>query len=198
MIEFIKVILLGIVEGVTEFLPISSTGHLIVAAALLRPGFSASGESSFVLFIQIGAVIAVGLYYLRDLLAQARALPSDRDVQRFWLSIVLAVVPAALIGFLARDVIKDLLFTPVVVAIMLILGGIVFIVFERSPLASRPAQTDMMGVSPRQALIIGIFQTAALIPGVSRAAASILGGMVTGFSREAATRFSFFLALPTL
>lgn len=198
MIDVIKVVLLGIVEGLTEFLPVSSTGHLIVAVALLRPGFNASADSTFVLFIQFGAVVAVGLYYLRDLLGQARAIPTDAGVRRFWLNIIMAVIPAAVVGFLLRDFIKDVLFTPVVVAIMLIAGGVLFILFERTALAARAAEDDMMQITSRQAILIGVAQTAALIPGVSRAAASILGGMMVGMSRTAATRFSFFLAIPTL
>lgn len=197
MIEFIKVILLGIIEGVTEFLPISSTGHLIVATALLQPAFTNSVDSTFIVFIQLGAVFAVVLYYSRDLLAQAIALPTNEAVRLFWFHVLMAVVPALVVGLLARDFVKQVLFSPVVVAVTLIFGGIVFIVVERRPPASAP-QDDMMQISLRQAIAIGVAQTVAFIPGVSRSAASILGGMAVGLSRSAATRFSFYLAIPTL
>lgn len=198
MIELIKIVVLGVVEGITEFLPISSTGHLIVATALLQPAFSAGVAGTFELFIQFGAVVAVVIYFLRDLLSQARALPTDARVRSFWLNIVIAVIPAGVIGFLLRHAIKEYLFTPVVVAVMLIIGGILFIVAERMNIEARGTTDDLMKVSPRQAIWIGVAQVVALIPGVSRSAASIFGGMGVGLTRQTATRFSFYLAIPTL
>lgn len=195
METFIKVILLGIVEGVTEFLPISSTGHLIVASALLR--FDNALGGTFEIFIQLGAVLAVVAYYWRDLLRQVRTVPNDRGVQRLWLAILVAAVPAAILGILLRDFIKEVLFNPTVVAISLIVGGIVFIVVERRP--ARPVQTDELGgITLRQALLVGLSQTTALIPGVSRSGASIIGGMFAGLSRSTATAFSFYLSIPVL
>lgn len=197
MIEYIKVIILGIVEGLTEFLPISSTGHLIVATAILD--FQNNLNGTFEIFIQLGAVIAVILYYRRDLLHQVRLTPTNRNLQVFWLGILVAVIPAGILGFLLRDWIKEVLFSPAVVAISLILGGIVFLLTElRPPAAEEITTEDIVQVSIRQAFIIGLAQTVALIPGVSRSGASIIGGMQAGLTRKAATQFSFYLAIPTL
>lgn len=197
MIEWLKVIVLGIVEGITEFLPISSTGHLIVAASLLN--FQDSMNGTFEIFIQLGAVFAVIFYYRRDLFDQLRAVPTDRHIQTFWLGIAIAVVPAGIAGFLLRDWIKAVLFSPTVVALSLILGGVVFLLVEWRP---RPAEEitteEVTNVTLRQAIIVGLAQTLALIPGVSRSGASIIGGMQAGLNRETATRFSFYLAIPTL
>lgn len=199
VIELLKVIVLGIIEGVTEFLPISSTGHLIVATAILQPNFSEALEGTFEIFIQLGAVIAVIAFYRADLLRQARSVTRDRSVQRFWLAIIVACIPAALIGFLLRGWIKDVLFSPVVVAISLIIGGVLFLVLERRfAQGEQPSTQTLEAITLWQALIVGVAQTIALIPGVSRAAASIFGGMFTGMDRPTATRFSFYLAIPTL
>jgi len=194
--ELIKAAILGVVEGVTEFLPISSTGHLLVAADLLRFGGSAGG--TFEIFIQFGAVIALLAFYARDLLGQAAAIPRDRRVGRFWLCILLAFLPAALVGVLLRGWIKTVLFaSPGLIAASFIVGGIVLILVERLP--GRPVTTEQAeDVTPRQALLIGLAQVLALVPGVSRSGASIVGGMLAGLDRGAATRFSFYLAIPTL
>ncbi|MDL1900828.1 undecaprenyl-diphosphate phosphatase [Anaerolineae bacterium CFX9] len=200
MIDLIKTILLGIVEGITEFLPISSTGHLIVAAALLD--FTGARQETFVIFIQLGAVVAVVLFYWRDLLQQIRTVRSDHGVQQLWLGVLIAFLPAAVVGVLLRGVIKSVLFTPVTVAVSLIVGGIVLIALERRLQTGASAQAETAApipvISLRQAVVIGAAQTLALIPGVSRAASSIIGGMLSGLSRPAATRFSFYLAIPTL
>lgn len=200
MIDLIKTILLGIVEGITEFLPISSTGHLIVAAAILD--FNAVNQETFVIFIQLGAVVAVVLFYWNDLLTQVRTVRVDPRVQQLWLAVIIAFVPAAAIGVLIRGFVKSVLYTPVVVAISLIVGGIVLILLERR-LEGRgtveTAETESIPtLTMRQAVVIGVAQTLALIPGVSRSASSIVGGMFAGLSRSAATRFSFYLAIPTL
>lgn len=195
--DLLKAIVLGIVEGITEFLPISSTGHLIVAATLLQ--FDPSLMDTFVIFIQLGAVVAVVVYYGSDLLRQVRTVRTDSAVQRLWLAVVIATVPAALVGFALRGFIREVLFHPVPIAIALIVGGIVLIVIERRP---APSHTDNAATLPpvtlRQALWIGIAQTLALVPGVSRSAASIVGGMIVGLSRAQATAFSFYLAITTL
>lgn len=196
MEELIKVIILGIIEGVTEFLPISSTGHLIVAAAILD--FQGSINGTFEIFIQLGAVFAVIGYYWADLWKQVRTVPHDRQVQHFWLAIIVASIPAAIFGFLLRDWITEVLFSPVVVAISLIVGGIVFLIVERRPQADSPETTDLMNITFRQALLVGIMQTLALIPGVSRSGASIIGGLFAGMDRKVATNFSFYLSIPVL
>lgn len=195
MPDIIKVIILGIVEGLTEFLPISSTGHLIVASALLD--FNALG-GTFEIFIQFGAVVAVVLFYRAELFQQVRLIRSDRGVQRLWLGILMAFIPAAVIGFLFSDQIKAVLFNPAVVAIALIVGGIIFLIVERRQQNVRPMTTRMEDLTFRQATLIGLAQTLALIPGVSRSGASIIGGLLVGMDRQTATRFSFFLAIPTL
>lgn len=197
MDEFIKVIILGIVEGITEFLPVSSTGHLIVAASILN--LSPELRGTFEIFIQLGAVIAVLFFYHADLWNQARSFTKDDTVRKLWIAIVIAAVPAAIVGFLLRDFIKAVLFNPVVVALSLIIGGIIFVIIERPRPTERPISTHDLGqITIRQAVFVGLLQSIALIPGVSRSGASIIGGMLAGMSREAATRFSFYLAIPVL
>ena len=196
MSDWLKIILLGIVEGTTEFLPISSTGHLIVTQALLN--FDAGMNGTFEIFIQFGAVVAVLAYYRHDLLRQARALPVRRETQRFWAGIVIAVLPAGLLGILLLGWIKEVLFSPVVVAAALIVGGLIFLLVERHSPEEAHATDDIMCMTLRQAFLVGVVQIAALIPGMSRSGASIIGGMQAGLSRRAATQFSFYLAIPTL
>lgn len=192
--EWWKVVALGVVEGVTEFLPISSTGHLLVAAQALH--FEHSVGGTFEIFIQLGAVIAVVGYYLRDLLAQARDLPRSRTTQRFWLAILIAFIPAAVIGLALHKYIKQYLFRPEVIAATLIIGGVIFIIVELLP--RRETTHRLERVSWPQALGIGVAQMLALVPGVSRSGAAILGGMFGGLDRRTATAFSFYLAIPTL
>lgn len=193
---WVQVVILGIVEGLTEFLPISSTAHLLIVSDLMNFQYSIGG--TFEIFIQLGAILAVVGFYARDLLTQARELPSSRHVQRFWLGILLAFLPAAIIGLTLRDWIKTVIFeSPAVIASALIIGGIVFIVVEWLP--SRKASVhDVTDTGWKQALAIGFAQVTALIPGVSRSGASIIGGMLAGLDRKAATAFSFYLAIPTL
>jgi undecaprenyl-diphosphatase len=196
MDEWIKAAFLGVVEGVTEFLPISSTGHLLIASRLIH--FSESLGGTFEVFIQFGAVLAVLVFYSGDLLAQARALPREPRARQFWLLIVVAFLPAAVAGLLLRDWIKAVLFTsPLVIAWAFIAGGIVLIGVELIP--RKPATTkDVMTLTWRQALAIGLAQVVALVPGVSRSGASIVGGLLVGLDRPSATAFSFYLAIPTL
>ncbi len=199
--DFINAIILGVVEGLTEFLPVSSTGHLLVASALLSfppPTY----RLAFDIFIQIGAVVAVIVFYLRDLIKQASKLPSDKATQRFWLNILIAFVPAAIIGLLVDKRISAFMDTSgsilpsLVVAGALIVGGIVFLLVERQ---EHPGSVHALEqVTPRQALIIGLAQVVSLIPGVSRSGASIVGGLLTGLDRVTATAFSFYLFIPTL
>lgn len=192
--EWWKVVALGVVEGVTEFLPISSTGHLLVAAQALH--FEHSVGGTFEIFIQLGAVVAVIGYYLRDLLAQARDLPRSRTTQRFWLAILIAFIPAAVIGLALHKYIKQYLFRPEVIAATLIIGGVIFIIVELLP--RRETTHQLERVSWPQAFGIGVAQMLALVPGVSRSGAAILGGMFGGLDRRTATAFSFYLAIPTL
>ena len=200
MDEWIKVVILGIVEGITEFLPISSTGHLLVASALLD--FKNSVNGTFEIFIQIGAVVAVIGFYRRDLSTQVRTVRNNPGVRHLWAAIVVASIPAAA-GFLLRGEIKDRLFppdtAPLIVAITLILGGIAFLLVERRPSADGGATTNgLSDLTLKQALMIGLVQAVALIPGVSRSGASIVGAMLVGVNRRVATTFSFYLAIPVL
>lgn len=195
MEDLLKAVALGVVEGLTEFLPISSTGHLILATEWLN--FPEHLSDLFEIFIQLGAVLAVLWYYRAEFTRQIRTVRTDRNVQRLWLWIVVACVPAGLMAVFFRDEIKATLFNPTVVALSLIIGGVIFIWYERRPANPAPL-TDPAQLTWKQAALIGVAQMVALIPGVSRSGATILGGMAVGLSRPAAASFSFFLALPVL
>ena len=189
---WVKAVILGIVEGVTEFIPVSSTGHLIIAGDWL--GWTDARAATFEVFIQLGAILAiVWLYRSRLARALARATGESRG---FAVSLLLAFLPAAIIGFLAHDFIKARLFSPEVVAVALIVGGIAILLIERL----RPAERvdDAERVPPRIALGIGLAQILALIPGTSRSGATIMGAYCLGLSRKAAAEFSFFLAIPVM
>ncbi len=200
LLDLLKIVILGFIEGITEFLPISSTGHLIVATAILQPDFSPALTNTFEIFIQLGAVIAVVLHYWRDLWMRLMRAPTEPAARRFWIGLLIAVIPAGIIGILLRDFIKTVLFSPVVVAIALIVGGVILILIERrfGQQLQPSVDEDFFTLSYRQAALIGVAQMAAFIPGVSRSAASIIGGMLVGLRRQDATRFSFYLAIPTL
>jgi undecaprenyl-diphosphatase len=191
----IKSALMGIVEGLTEFLPVSSTGHLILAGSLLD--FTGDKVKVFEIAIQSGAILAVILVYwarIRDTLA---GLGSDRAAQRFALNVAIAFAPAVVLGLAFGKAIKAHLFTPSVVATTFILGAFVILWAERRPpTAVRVASVDDM--RPLDALKVGLAQCFALVPGTSRSGATIIGGMLFGLSRKAATDFSFYLAIPTL
>lgn len=199
--EWWKVVVLGVVQGVTEWLPISSTGHLLIVANLLN--YTGSIGGTFEIFIQLGTVLSVVAFYFRDLLAQSSALlgrasPEEaRNARALWLGVAIAFVPAALVGLLARDFIKGVLFeSPAVIATALIVGGIVFLLIERFP---RPARTEGLGrITPLQALGVGVAQIFALIPGMSRSGSTIVGGLLAGLDRRTATAFSFYLSIPIL
>lgn len=196
MNDAIKAAILGIVEGLTEFLPVSSTGHLIVAKDLL--GFDFADDSGmFEIVIQLGAVFAVLWFYRSEIWQQVRTVTTDANVRNFWATIVIAAVPAIIIGLLMYEWIQVYLFTPVTVALALIIGGLAFIWIERRP-PTVVKTTDHQALSFWQAFLIGLAQMAAIIPGVSRSGATILGALGVGISREAATKFSFYLALPLL
>lgn len=187
-------LLLGIVEGLTEFLPISSTGHLILAADLL--GFHGEREKVFEIVIQTGAVLAIVVEYRARLGRALAGVLTDRGAQRFWLHLAVAFLPAALLGLAFGSAIKAHLFAPVPVALAFIAGAFVILWVERRPRAVRVHDVDVM--TWIDALKVGIAQAFALIPGTSRSGATIIGGMLFGLSRRVATEFSFFLAVPTL
>jgi len=188
-------LILGIIEGLTEFLPISSTGHLIIAEKYIA--FKDTAKV-FTVVIQIGAILAVVWYYRVDLWQRVRNLfGHDHSGTGFWANLVIAAIPAGLAG-LALDKYFEKYSTPAVVAVALIIGGIVLWVVDRSPSTSQPAMVKLDGISKKQALSVGLVQCLALIPGVSRSGASIVGGLMGKMNRPTATAFSFYLGIPIL
>ena len=191
----LKAIIMGIVEGATEFLPISSTGHLIIAGDLLN-FLSKEKRDVFEIIIQLGAILAVCFEFRKRLVNTASNLTNGASAQSFVLNLVIAFLPAAILGLLFHKAIKHYLFSPITVAIALIVGGFLILLIEKTvPHANTNTIED---ISPKQALQIGCAQALALVPGVSRAGATILGGMVFGLNRQIATEFSFFLAIPIM
>ena len=191
-------LILGIVEGLTEFLPISSTGHLIVAGSLL--GYTGERAKMFEIVIQAGAILAVCWEYRTRLFRVVAGLPNSPDARRFAVNLVLAFLPAAVLGLLFSKIIKRYLFAPIPVALAFIVGAFIILWVERrqriAPSTVRIDSVDALCWS--DALKIGFAQALALVPGTSRSGATIIGGMLFGLSRPAATEFSFFLAIPTL
>jgi len=186
--------LLGLIEGLTEFIPVSSTGHLLLAGHFL--GFESAGKT-FEVVIQLGAVLAILSIYAGKLIGVLRDAPSDPAARRFIASVLIAFAPAVVIGVLAHDFIKDVLFeTPMLIAIMLVLGGVVLLVVDR--IAPAPHHDDAMRLPVKTSLAIGFIQCLAMIPGVSRSGATIVGAMMLGASKRAAAEFSFFLSMPTM
>jgi undecaprenyl-diphosphatase len=190
-----KAAIMGVVEGLTEFLPISSTGHLILAASLLN--FTGEKVKVFEIAIQTGAIFAVILVYWQRLRDTAKGFGSQPQARRFVLNVAIAFVPAVVLGLLFGKAIKANLFTPVVVASSFIVGGFIILWAERRQ--AREVRIDSVDdMTPMDALKVGLVQCLAMIPGTSRSGATIIGGMLLGLSRKAATDFSFFLAIPTL
>ncbi|MDR6521824.1 undecaprenyl-diphosphatase [Variovorax paradoxus] len=191
-----KAAVMGIVEGLTEFLPISSTGHLILAGSLLG-GFGDNRGKVFEIAIQTGAIFAVILVYWQKIRSTVVALPRQPKAQRLALNIFIGFLPAVVLGLLFGKVIKEHLFIPTVVASTFIIGGFIILWAEKRPPGSvRVEHVDDM--TPWDALKVGLVQCFAMIPGTSRSGSTIIGGMLLGLSRQAATDFSFFLAIPTL
>lgn len=190
----VKAFILGIVEGITEFLPISSTGHLIIASAIVD--YPEHQRATFEIFIQLGAILAVIWHYRAALFDQVRRAPSDAAARNLFLKVGVAFVPAAAVGLLFHDAIEHYLFSPINVAAALIVGGFIILAVERR--MRTPVIAALEGTRWSDAIAIGLAQIASLYPGVSRAGATIIGGMLAGLSRRAATEFSFYLALPTL
>ena len=189
----IKALILGIVEGLTEFLPVSSTGHLIIVGDLLD--FNDDKGKVFEIVIQLGAILGVVWDY-RARIGHLIVGLNTKHEQRFLLNLFIAFFPAAIVGLLLHHQIKAYLFNPVTVAVALIVGGFAILWIERLPLRARV--TSMEDIGPLDALKIGIAQTFSLFPGVSRAGATIMGGLLAGLSRTAATEFSFLLAMPVM
>lgn len=194
-ISLLTIILLGILEGLTEFIPVSSTGHLILASTLL--GFTGEGSVAFKIAIQLGAIMAVLVAYWRRFWGVATGLLArDADAFAFTRNIVLGFLPAMAIGVVAYDAIRAAIQTPVIVAVMLIVGGIAILAIERMVKRARFASVEAVPV--RTALGIGAVQCLAMVPGVSRSGATIMGALLMGVERRTAAEFSFFLAVPTM
>lgn len=191
----LKALLMGVIEGLTEFLPISSTGHLIVTADLI--GFH-SKEKVFEIAIQLGAVLAVVFEYRRRFQHVLTHIGRDAAVNRFVLNLAVAFVPAAALGFLFRKEIKAYLFNPLTVAVALVVGGLIILWVEKRAHTITPKVKAVDDMTPKDALMVGIAQTFALIPGTSRSGSTIMGGMLWGLDRKVATEFSFFLAVPVM
>ena len=197
-----KAIVLGIVEGLTEFLPISSTGHLILASSLLR--FDHHAAQVFEITIQSGAMLAVVWHYRAQLTATALGLTTDPARRRFALNLLVAFVPAAVFGLLFGSLIKGHLFNPTTVAVTFVLGGVVILLVERSQRKRRPGATETPDKgtrgdqTPRDPQRNGLVQSAAVITPATRSGATIIGSMLLGLPRQVATEFSFYLGIPTL
>ena len=191
----LKALLMGIVEGLTEFLPISSTGHLIVLGDLLN--FHSNGKV-FEIAIQLGAVLAVLFKYRQRFTSVLSGLGKDRTANRFVLNLAVAFVPAAVVGLLFSKQIKLYLFNPITVATMLVLGGFFILWVEKRQSTIKPKVKSVDEMRPIDALVVGCAQICALVPGTSRSGSTIMGGMLWGIERKAATEFSFFLAVPMM
>ena len=194
MDTYVAAAFLGVVEGLTEFLPVSSTGHLILFVDLL--GFKEPPGKTFEVMIQLGAIFAVVLLYFRQLWSTLIGLPSDPAARKFALSILVAFLPALVLGGLLHGFIKAHLFSPLIVASAFIVGGIIIIIVEATQQYVRYKEADHIPL--RTSLLIGIGQTFALVPGMSRSGATIIAGLLLGLERRAAAEFSFFLAIPTM
>jgi undecaprenyl-diphosphatase len=194
LIILLKAFILGIVEGATEFLPVSSTGHLIIAGDLLN--FNDEKGKIFEVVIQLGSVLAVCWEYRKRLTSVTTHLGSSTKAQQFALNVFIACLPAGILGFLFHKKIEEVLFSPITVAFALIVGGLAILFIEKNTPQIRTTNIDT--ISPKQAFQVGCAQVLALFPGISRSGSTIMGGMLFGLSRHVATEFSFFLSIPIM
>lgn len=199
-IEILKVIFLGIVEGITEWLPISSTGHMILVDEAIRLDVSAEFKEMFLVVIQLGAIMAIPVVFWKKLFpfSKDKTAEEKRKVWSLWFKVIVGVIPAGVLGILLDDFFNEHFYNYVVVAIALIVYGVAFILIERFKKDRDHRIDDVYDITYRDALIIGAYQTLSLIPGTSRSGSTILGGMLHGVSRTAAAEFSFFLAIPVM
>lgn len=200
MLDYIKIVILGIVEGITEWLPVSSTGHLILVGDLLKPSMSDAFMEMFNVVIQLGAIMAVVVLYFHKLnpFSPTKTQKQKMLTWQMWIKVVIASVPAALIGLPFNDLLDKLFYKPLPVAIMLIVYGVLFIIVENRNVGRRPKVKRISELTVPMLLIIGVFQMLALIPGTSRSGATIVGALLIGISREVAAEFTFFLAIPAM
>lgn len=200
-LEIIKAIILGIVEGITEWLPISSTGHMILVDEVLKLNISPEFMEMFLVVIQLGAILAVILLYWKKIwpFKVENGLKIEKDTIIMWVKILIACVPAAIVGVLFDDKLNELFYNPTTVAIMLILFGILFIIIENYNKGKSPKINSLSKITYTVAIMIGIFQLiAAVFPGTSRSGATIVGALLIGVSRTIAAEFTFFLAIPVM
>lgn len=200
-LEIIKTIILGIVEGITEWLPISSTGHMILVDEVLKLNMSPEFMEMFLVVIQLGAILAVILLYWKKIwpFKVENGLKIEKDTIIMWVKILIACVPAAIVGVLFDDKLNELFYNPTTVAIMLILFGILFIIIENYNKGKSPKINSLSKITYTVAIMIGIFQLiAAVFPGTSRSGATIVGALLIGVSRTIAAEFTFFLAIPVM
>ena len=193
LMDAIKALVLGVIEGFTEFLPVSSTGHLLLFGHFF--GFESKGRS-FEVLVQLGAILAILIVYFKKLLDIAKALPNDPRSRRFVFGVLIAFLPAAIIGAFAHSFIKDVLFNPMIVCTTLIAGGLILLAVDEMELENK--YTDIMDYPLLMYLKIGFFQCLAMVPGVSRSGATIVGSLLMGADKRSAAEFSFFLAMPTM
>ena len=200
MLDIIKVIILGIVEGITEWLPVSSTGHLILVGNVLKPSMSDAFMEMFDVVIQLGAIMAVVVLYFHKLnpFSPRKSQKQKMLTWQMWIKVLIASVPAGVIGVLFNDILDEIFYKPLPVAVMLIVYGILFIVVENHNKGKKPSVTKISQLSVQMLLWIGFFQMLALIPGTSRSGATIVGALLIGVSREVAAEFTFFLAIPAM
>lgn len=201
IIEILKVVILGIVEGITEWLPISSTGHMILVDEFLHLNVSSEFKEMFFVVIQLGAILGVVLLYFKKLnpFTFDKGIKIKNETLSMWFKIIVACVPAAIVGVLWDDKLNELFYNYQTVSIMLILFGILFIVIENNNIGKKPKITSISSITYNTAIIIGMFQLiAAVFPGTSRSGATILGALLIGVSRSVAAEFTFFLAVPVM
>ena len=200
IIELLKSLLYGIVEGITEWLPVSSTGHLILLGELCPLDVSPAFSEMFDVVIQLGAILAVVILFFRKLnpFAPSKSPVEKKNTWGLWLRVCVAVIPSAVVGVLLDDWLDEHLYNYITVAVALAVYGILFILIEKFKPASKARVTDVGGIDYKLAFLIGMFQMLALIPGTSRSGSTILGAMLLGCSRAAAAEFSFFMAIPTM
>ncbi|MGF0100949.1 undecaprenyl-diphosphate phosphatase [Bariatricus sp. SGI.019] len=200
MLDVLKVIILGIVEGITEWLPVSSTGHLILVGDLLSPSMSDEFMEMFNVVIQLGAIMAVVVLYFHKLnpFSPKKTQKQKMLTWQMWIKVLIASVPAAVIGLLFNDILDEIFYKPLPVAVMLIVYGILFIIVENRNAGRRATVRKISELTVPMLLWIGFFQMLALIPGTSRSGATIIGALLIGISREVAAEFTFFLAIPVM